>query len=481
MNKDTENYVFILTIFFILSAVFIIRIYINYILDIPLHYDEAQYWGWSKEHSWGYFSKPPLLAWAINFTTKLCGNTELCIRSLSPFFHTITTLTIISATYLYLRKRFLAFLAGFLYLIMPGVTFSSLIVSTDIPLLFFSALISIIMVLFYKKALNENFLFIALGITLGLGFLAKYAVLYLMIGILISAAFNEFSRNIFLNKKILISLLIFISIIFPNILWNYSNGFVTFQHTLSNANYKGLQVNIIETLAFVSSQIIIFGFFPMIFIIYNTFSSVKLDNLQKSFLFLFLFPLFLISLLAVFSKANANWAVIGYPFGCVFIATLLSKKNYYKISFLVFNQAFFSTALVLFLINLPIKDFDPFSKIRNIKDLANIIRYEIENENLTAFVSDNRKDYAHLLYYLKDIKVDRAKYNSSHKINDHYDLTTNLKNINGSRVLFLTRTEPTEEIIMESENISILKKVVYDLGKKKKQYNFYIIKNWNPE
>jgi hypothetical protein len=32
---------------------------------LPLHFDEAQYWGWSRELAWGYYSKPPGIAAAI--------------------------------------------------------------------------------------------------------------------------------------------------------------------------------------------------------------------------------------------------------------------------------------------------------------------------------------------------------------------------------------------------------------------------------
>ena len=41
---------------------------------IPVSFDEAQYWGWSKDLAFGYYSKPPLLAWAIAAVTGVCGD-----------------------------------------------------------------------------------------------------------------------------------------------------------------------------------------------------------------------------------------------------------------------------------------------------------------------------------------------------------------------------------------------------------------------
>ena len=46
-----------------------------------LFFDEAQYWFWSRELAFGYYSKPPLIAWIIRGATELCGQGEACIRA----------------------------------------------------------------------------------------------------------------------------------------------------------------------------------------------------------------------------------------------------------------------------------------------------------------------------------------------------------------------------------------------------------------
>src|SRR5262249_39585728 len=38
---------------------------------VDLFPDEAQYWAWSREWAFGYFSKPPLLAWVIAAATAI--------------------------------------------------------------------------------------------------------------------------------------------------------------------------------------------------------------------------------------------------------------------------------------------------------------------------------------------------------------------------------------------------------------------------
>ncbi|MAT33849.1 MAG: glycosyl transferase, partial [Ponticaulis sp.] len=49
--------------------------------------DEAQYWRWSTSFDWGYYSKPPMIAWVIGVETFLFGDAEWAIRIGSPLFH----------------------------------------------------------------------------------------------------------------------------------------------------------------------------------------------------------------------------------------------------------------------------------------------------------------------------------------------------------------------------------------------------------
>ena len=50
-------------------------------LQLPLHYDEAQYLGWSLAPDFGYFSKPPMIAWVIGLARSVCGPSEACVRA----------------------------------------------------------------------------------------------------------------------------------------------------------------------------------------------------------------------------------------------------------------------------------------------------------------------------------------------------------------------------------------------------------------
>jgi len=69
-----------------LGGIFLITIFRLFVLIIyppDLSTDEAQYWVWSQYLSWGYHSKPPLVAWVIHLSTIIFGNSPFAIRFVS--------------------------------------------------------------------------------------------------------------------------------------------------------------------------------------------------------------------------------------------------------------------------------------------------------------------------------------------------------------------------------------------------------------
>ncbi len=59
-----------------------------------LYPDEAQYWLWSLHPAWGYYSKPPLVAWLIALSTYAFGDGEAAVRLAAPLLHFATALVV---------------------------------------------------------------------------------------------------------------------------------------------------------------------------------------------------------------------------------------------------------------------------------------------------------------------------------------------------------------------------------------------------
>ena len=88
-RNHTKTFSFLSTplVFFILISITCLRIYSLYTSPIELSVDEAQYWDWSRNIEFGYFTKPPIIAWVIALSTTIFGNEEWAVRLCSPLIH----------------------------------------------------------------------------------------------------------------------------------------------------------------------------------------------------------------------------------------------------------------------------------------------------------------------------------------------------------------------------------------------------------
>ena len=59
-------------------------------IGFTLFYDEAQYWDWSRQLAWGYYSKPPMIAALIKFTTGIWGDGMLAVKLSSMLLYPLT-------------------------------------------------------------------------------------------------------------------------------------------------------------------------------------------------------------------------------------------------------------------------------------------------------------------------------------------------------------------------------------------------------
>ncbi len=67
----------------------LVAIRVGMVIATPLEIgpDEAQYWRWSGTLDFGYYSKPPMIAWAIAASTAVFGDSEWAIRFLRSDCH----------------------------------------------------------------------------------------------------------------------------------------------------------------------------------------------------------------------------------------------------------------------------------------------------------------------------------------------------------------------------------------------------------
>jgi len=97
--------------------------------------DEAYYWDWSRQLDWGYYSKPPMVAWLIGLSTSILGSTAFAVRLPAVLLGTLGLFWMyLLAARLYGRQA--GFWAALLTAATPGNAALALLMTIDAPFLF---------------------------------------------------------------------------------------------------------------------------------------------------------------------------------------------------------------------------------------------------------------------------------------------------------------------------------------------------------
>ena len=355
--------------------------------------DEAQYWLWSKDLDFGYLSKPPLIAWALYFYTSLFGDSFVSLKLFPIIFYFFTSVAI----YNFCRKldlqKSISLICALGFLVMPAVSVSSFLISTDVILLLFWILSMSVLIEIRKEPSLKNF--IVFGIMLGLSFLAKYAAIYFFISLAVLLFFDGHLRNVlYANKlKFIIFLITIFIVVLPNIIWNVSNGWLTLVHTSDNANLNNIDFSFSRGLVFLILQILMIG--PILFI--GTVLNIKkiIYDYKNIFLLSYSIPIIIIVFIeSVVVRANANWAAVSLICLLIFFINSLSYlKNYFLCLNFFVNIGF---GFLFFLLITTSSDYKIFDRINGINEFSNEFKKDLKEIELHL-------QLAHLkvLYYLK--------------------------------------------------------------------------------
>ena len=459
LDSLKNNYLFLL-IFIILC----IRIVGLYFSPLEVQGDEAQYWYWSTYFDWGYYSKPPLVAWIIGLFTSIFGNSIFILKLPSLLAHFLTSLVLFNLSKVFNRSTEESLWLSITYLLFFAVSLSSNIISTDpFLLLFWSSSL-----LFFKICLNKKTFknIILTSIFVALGFYAKYAMIYFFLCSIILILFTDNKKE--LIKSILIISFFVLILISPHLYWLYSTNWVTFIHTGDNFNWNASLYNFEQLFNFVVSQFFIST--PIIlFIFIKQFAKTKKFIQSYSFEISYSLPiLVLITAQSFISRANANWSSVAF-IGVSMIAVNILYKNYKKIFLL--NTAIGLVVLILvsiFIINPP--NISPFNKLQGMKDAAKEIQFLDESLNTDYIVFDDRMNIAKFLYYLPS-KSKKLRYLSyGNYPGNHFEMLMpiTIDEITNKKIIIIHRYNLPLNFLKEH----LLVKQIYEMPNSKN--NFYI-------
>jgi 4-amino-4-deoxy-L-arabinose transferase-like glycosyltransferase len=392
----------------IICALTIARLVGLALSSVDLFFDEAQYWSWSRELAFGYFSKPPMLAWMIAAAGHVCGDSEACVRAPAPLMLLGTSfLAYAIGDTLYDART--GFWAAMLTALGTGSVFSARIISTDVPLVLFWALA----LLAYVRLLqNIDWRWaIVLGAALGAGLLAKYAMIYFPAGMLLAAVFEKRARDLLARPELWLALGLAVVTVSPNILWNLSNDFLTLRWAGTNVVGNSVELSVIRPVEFLLAQFAVFG--PVVFAVaiaatwrMGGKSLLPADRVLLAFA---LPPLVLVTGTAVFVSAYANWAAASFVSLAVLAAAILVRRS---ASALLWGSLALGLGAQILLIGTDaiatriniafLRPHNPYYRTLGWAAYAHAVGQLARQLGIPTIASDTRPNVASLLYYWRD-------------------------------------------------------------------------------
>lgn len=449
-----------------LGAVLVLRIISLWFNTTELFFDEAQYWVWGKEPAFGYFSKPPVLAWIIGLFTGVCGDSEFCVRLASPVIHTGTAILVFAIAALLFDSR-TAFWSALTYALLPAVSLSSGVISTDVPLLFFWALALFAFLNFERS--NSIGWALTLGAAIGLGVMSKYAMLYILPCIALYSLSIAEKPHVLARGKFWLAMVVAALIVAPNIWWNVANQFATVSHTGENIGWGSGFPNIAGFAEFAASQFGVMG--PIMFGIYVA-SVFRLprEGMTRAqwFLIAFSAPVLAVILFqALMSKAYANWAALTYVAGTILAVEIMLNRLpqwWLRLSTSI-HAGVFAVLLVAVAFSkpgeLPLPEgSDPFARMHGAKAVAAEARAKLAQGDYQAILVDERQMAALMHYYLRDLALPIKSWQRGETANDHFELTRPYQQQRLSPVFYITRNNNPARVVSNfvyAERLAVFK------------------------
>jgi len=421
---------------------------------LQLYADEAQYWLWSRQLDFGYFTKPPLIAWVIRATT-LGGDAEPLVRLSSPLLHAAAGLFLFRAARRLYDGR-AALFALLVYALMPAVQLGSFVVSTDTPLVAcLAGALWAYVALQTSEGRGKLLAAAALGLALGLGFLAKYAALYAVLGALLHLALSRSGRRAWTPAAAAVAVAVFTLAIAPNVIWNVTHNMAAVGHLAREAAWGERSGGLVRAADFLGGQFGVFGPIPFAVLLGGGIwlaARRKLEP-QDGLLLAWATPALVIVLAqALIAGAKANWAAAAFAPGSILVAAWMLRwgRPRLLIAVLAFQAAVALAGLVGVTSPGIVERVGLGSALKGVRggrELTELIvgraRLESFAAPITAVAIDNRELFNTAAYYGRDyfgkdgppLKAWRPGPSPQYQA----ELATPLTAANGQRVLAVSK------------------------------------------
>ncbi len=294
----------------------LLRFFISEAGGFDLHFDEAQYWTWSKQLDWSYYSKGPLVAWLIAFSTSFLGKGEWQVRLFAWLAYDIFLILLFGFAYQFWQSRRAGWWAVLLGLTSPLYFHLGQVMTTDIFLFVFWswALWAVWRALFRQ----DDSAWYEFGIAIGIGTMTKFSILMLPCCLPLILSFTRHGRRMLNLWPFWGGLFLFLIIISPILIWNASHNWVAFYHEqghLLNVYEKGgggWQENVGDLITFLGGQWLAFSPIVSVALFRSLLVYSPCSDQQRLLLTISLSILAFFITKAVITKVQLNWPAPAY-------------------------------------------------------------------------------------------------------------------------------------------------------------------------
>lgn len=298
--------------------------------DEYLHLDQANHL------AWGYLSVPPLTSW-FSWLIAWLGNSIFWVKFFPALFGALTIL-VVWKTIEELNGNLFALILGATCILFSAVLRINILYQPNsFDILSWTTFYYVLVR--YVRSEEPKWLFVA-ALVFALGFLNKYNIAFLLIGLFPAILLTE-QRRIFTKKNLYLSVFLCVLLISPNLLWQYNNKFPVFHHLRELSETQLVHVSRLD---FLKGQLFFFiGSLP---VIVAALYALLFDPFFEKYKFFFWSILFTL-IVFVYFKAKDYYAIGLYPiyisFGSVFLGRILKTgwKNYLQPVLLLIPLLFF--------------------------------------------------------------------------------------------------------------------------------------------
>jgi len=308
----------------ILIGFIAIKFLLQFLLLSPeydLQRDEYLHLDQGNHLAWGFISVPPFTSWT-SYIIQLLGNTIFWIKLFPAVYGALTIYIVWKATEELGGNLFALILGATCILFSALLRLNILYQPNSFDVLCWTSLYFTL--LKYVKTGNLKWLIIG-SIVFAIGFLNKYNILFLLLGLVPALMLSE-QRKIFIQPKLYIAAALALFIISPNLVWQYNNGFPVFHHLKMLAETQLVNVSRIN---FIKSQLLFF--IGSTLVILSSLYALLFYKPFRPYRFFFWSLLFTLAIFLYF-KAKDYYAIGIYPiyiaFGSAYLGEIL--KNGWK-------------------------------------------------------------------------------------------------------------------------------------------------------